>query len=272
MLQFLLTFPVRHARVDALWFLGGGGCAALLALTVTDRRLAIVPAWVAAACVSIAVNGSRELPQYFVQAGPGLALAAGVAGASAWRALGPLSRAVLIVLLALGVARVNQFDKWAASVAYDLDYVRGRTSTEDYLSKFGGRRPTDKFSALATWQLAERLRTEAGPADRVLVLGFTPGALVQARRQSATRFFWSRPLLVGFNEGRPGYGVAGLLGELRRARPPLVALQQRDWPKEGVDSATWFSRQPALQGWLAEGYRLEADTGTFFIWRRKDLP
>ena len=25
MLRFLLTFPVRHARVDALWFLGGAG-------------------------------------------------------------------------------------------------------------------------------------------------------------------------------------------------------------------------------------------------------
>jgi hypothetical protein len=270
--RYLLTFPVRHARVDALWFVGGASCAALLLLSIRDRRLVIAPAWVAAACLSITANSSRELPQYFVQAAPALALASGVAGAAAWRALGPLSRAALFLLLAVGVVRVNQFDKWAASTAYDLDHARGRTTREQYLSKFGGQRPTDKFSALATRQLGERLRAETAPTDRALVLGFSAGALVQADRQSASRFFWSRPLLVGFNDGMPGYGAAGLLAELTKSRPAMVALQQRDWPVEGVDSATWFSRQPALQAWLTDGYRRVADTGTYFIWRRRDLP
>ena len=270
--RYLVTFPVRHARVDALWFVGGVSCAALLLLSIRDRRLVIAPAWVAAACLSITVNSSRELPQYFVQAAPALALASGVAGAAAWRALGPLSRAALFLLLAVGVVRVNQFDKWVASIAYDFDHARGRTTREQYLSKFGGQRPTDKFSALATWQLGERLRAETAPTDRVLVLGFSAGALVRADRQSASRFFWSRPLLVGFNDGTPGYGAAGLLAELTKWRPTMVALQQRDWPVEGVDSATWFSRQPALQAWLTDGYRQVADTGTYFIWRRRDLP
>jgi hypothetical protein len=270
--RYLLTFPVQHARVDALWFVGGVACVALLVLSVAERRLAIAPAWVAAACLSIAANGSRGLPQYFVQAAPALALACGAAGAAAWRALGPLSRAVLFLGLAVGIARVNQFDKWAASTVYDLDYVRGRMTREQYLSKFGGQRPTDKFVALASSQLGDRLRADTGPFDRVLVLGFSPGALVRADRQSATRFFWSRPLLVGFNDGKPGYGAAGLLGELKKWRPAVVALQQGDWPVEGVDSATWFSRQPALLAWLTEGYRREADTGTYFIWKRRDLP
>ncbi len=270
--RYLVTFPVRHAQVDALWFVGGIGCAALVVASVTERRLAIAPAWVAAACVSIAINGSRELPQYFVQAGPALALAAGTAGAIAWRVLGPLSRAGLFVLLAIGVARVNQFDKWAASTTYDLDYLRGQTPREQYLSKFGGQRPTDKFSALASTQLGDRLRAETGPLDRVLVLGFSPGALVRADRQSASRFFWSRPLLVGFNEGKQGYGVGAFLDELKKWRPAVVALQQRDWPVEGMDSATWFARQPSLRAWLTDGYRQEADTGTYFIWKRRDLP
>jgi len=270
--RYLVTFPVRHARVDALWFVGGVSCAALLLLSIRDRRLVIAPAWVAAACLSITVNSSRELPQYFVQAAPALALASGVAGAAAWRALGPVLRTTLFLLLAVGVVRVNQFDKWAASAAYDLDHARGRTTREQYLSKFGGQRPTDKFSALATWQLGERLRAETAPTDRVLVLGFSAGALVRADRQSASRFFWSRPLLVGFNDGTPGYGAAGLLAELTERRPAMVALQQRDWPVEGVDSATWFSRQPALQTWLTDGYRQVADSGTYFIWKRRDLP
>jgi hypothetical protein len=69
-----------------------------------------------------------------------------------------------------------------------------------------------------------------------------------------------------------GYGAAGLLAELTKSRPAMVALQQRDWPVEGVDSATWFSRQSALEAWLTDGYRQVADTGTYFIWKRRDLP
>jgi hypothetical protein len=268
---YLFAFPVRHAGVDALWFLGGAGCAVLTVASLFNRRLLVAPAWVAAACLSIAVNGSRDLPQYFVQGAPGMALAAGIGGVLVWRTLGPLPRVALLLLLAVGVARVNQFDKWAGSIRYDFDHVRGRTSRTDYLSKFGGQRPTDKFSALASSQLGDILRATTAPGDRVLVFGFSAGALVRAERRSASRFFWSRPLLVGFNEGRPGYGVSGFLDELRAARPAEVALQQRDWPAEGVDSATWFASQPALAAWLATNYRQAADTGTYFLWRRRDL-
>jgi hypothetical protein len=270
--RYVATFPVRHARVDALWFVGGIGSALLVGASVTNRRLLLVPAWVAAACLSIAINGSRELPQYFVQAAPALALAAGMAGTMAWQVLGPRSRAALFLVLAVAVARVNQFDKWADNAAADYGRLRGRVSRSQYLARFGGQRPTDKFSALASSELGDRLKAETSPADRVLVLGFSPGALVRAERQSASRFFWSRPLLVGFNEGLPGYGVAGFLAELERARPADVVLQQRDWPAEGVDSATWFMRQPALLAWLTANYRQTADTGMYFVWRRRDLP
>ena len=60
--------------------LGGAGTAVLsLVRRVRDvRLLSMVPAWVAASCLAIAINGSRGLPQYFVQAWPPLALAAGL--------------------------------------------------------------------------------------------------------------------------------------------------------------------------------------------------
>jgi 4-amino-4-deoxy-L-arabinose transferase-like glycosyltransferase len=270
--RYLLVFPVRHARVDALWFVGGIGSALLVVASFSNRRMAIAPMWVAAACLSIAVNGSRELPQYFVQAAPALALAAGMGWVLLRRALGTRLSTLVVLLLAIGVARVNQFDKWADSIGRDIGYLRGRTPRSEYLARFGGQRPTDKFSALASTELGDRLKVETGPSDRVLVLGFSPNALVRADRRSASRFFWSRPLLVGFDEGRPGYGVEGLLEELKRNRPAEVILQEHDWPAEGVDSVTWFLRQPALAAWLAAGYRQEDDTGTYLIWRRSDLP
>ena len=43
----------------------------------SNRSVLTVLAWLAAAAVSIAVNGSRSLPNYFVQANPALALTAG---------------------------------------------------------------------------------------------------------------------------------------------------------------------------------------------------
>ncbi len=270
--RFLVTLPIRHASVDALWLVGIGGGALLALAAVRNPHVVVAPLWIAAAGVSIAINGSRELPQYFVQAAPALALAAGVAGAMAWQALGPLGRVIVIAALAVGVVRVNQFDKWADNVAFDFARLRGAVSRPEYLSRFGGQRQTDKFSALATSTLGDRLKWSTAPTDRVLVLGFSAGALVRAERQSASRFFWSRPLLVGFNDGRPGYGAAGLLAELTRNRPAEVVLQQRDWPAEGIDSATWFLKQPALRAWLTSRYRQVADTGTYLIWRRQDLP
>jgi hypothetical protein len=55
---------------------------------------------VAAACLSIAVNGSRGLPQYFLQAGPALALAFGVAAAWARPRLGRPWQLLAIALVA----------------------------------------------------------------------------------------------------------------------------------------------------------------------------
>src|SRR4051812_33010206 len=54
---YLLRFPVEHARVDALWFVGGLGCAVLLIAGFWKRAAWIPVLWVGAACMSIAING-----------------------------------------------------------------------------------------------------------------------------------------------------------------------------------------------------------------------
>ena len=184
-----------------------------------DRTLLVsTPLWVAAACLAIAINGSRGLPQYFLQAGAPLALAAGWGAVLVWHRTTPIARIVLIALLSFGAARVTSFDKAIDYTAYDLRAWTGALTREQYLSRFGERASGDKYSALAIHELAGHLRANV-PADRrVLLFGFSPGALVQSQRVSATRFFWSRPVIVGFNEGKPGYGVSGLLDELQRHR------------------------------------------------------
>ena len=74
--SYLATFPFQRARVDMLWFLGGVGALLLAGRSWAKPSTGLVLTWVLAAVISIAVNGSRGLPNYFVQANPALALAA----------------------------------------------------------------------------------------------------------------------------------------------------------------------------------------------------
>jgi hypothetical protein len=269
MVGYLLTFPILHARLDALWFLGGLGCAVLLFAGLQVPARWVAPLWVAAACLSIAVNGSRGLPQYFLQAGPPMALAAGWGAVLVWHRTTPIARIVLIALLSIGAARVTSFDKAIDYTAYDLRAWTGALTREQYLSRFGERASGDKYSALAIHELAQHLRANVPADGRVLLFGFSPGALVQSQRASATRFFWSRPVIVGFNEGKAGYGVSGLLEELDRHRPIEVILQQHDWDPDGPDSSTYFLGQPRLAEWLRTHYEPSGELGNFLLYRRK---
>lgn len=266
-IAYLMTFPIRHARVDALWLVGGGGCAALLAASWWRRDGLIAVAWVAAACLSIAINGSRELPQYFVQAAPALALAAAWAG-SRLRAPWRLANVAVIAIVLVAVWRVNDFTKLVDNTWHDARYALGRTTRTDHLARYGDR-STRKYSALAMDELGAFLRSHSGPADTVYVFGFSSGAYVAADRRSASRFFWSRPVIVGFNDGKPGYGVSGLLDDLRRRSPTIVALQQRDWYPDVDDSAHFFMTTPALADWLRGSYERVAATEGFDVWIRR---
>jgi hypothetical protein len=261
---YLLTFPVRHARVDALWLLGCGGCAVLLVAARRARERLLPVAWVAAACLTIAINGSRDLPQYFVQAAPALALAAAWAAAVLWTRR-RMVNAVAAIVIAIAVWRVNDFTKLVDNTWHDARYMTGRIGRVEHLARYG-ERSTRKYSALAVAELGEFMRSHSAPADAVYVFGFSGGAYVLAERVSASRFFWSRPVIAGFNEGRPGYGVSGLLEDLRRRPPAIVALQRRDWLPDVDDSAHFFMTTPALAGWLQASYDSVNGPEGFDLW------
>jgi hypothetical protein len=270
---YLLTFPVQQARNDALWTLGGAGCLLLLAWARSRRELLIPVLWVAAACIAIAVNGSRGYPQYFVQANPALALAAGVAGVLAWRWLtarfpdrARLSAAAAVVLIAVAVWRVNLFPKLVEQTWFDIRHAAGRIARDDYLDRFADER---KYSARAALELAGFFRAHSGPGEPVFVFGFTCAAYSYADRVSASRFFWSRPVIVGFKAGRPGYGADGLLDELERNRPAAIALQLRDWSPVDQDSAAFFMSSAPLAGWLQQHYAPARGVHGFDLWLRR---
>lgn len=267
--RYLVTFPVRHAWLDSLWWLGGLGTVALMLAALRAPHLWIVPAWVVAACVSIAVNGGRGLPQYFVQASPALALATGWLMAWCWQRVRVAGRILLVAMVAFGILRVSNFDKAFASAWWDTQYLAGQIDRTTYLERFGAPASGDKYSALANEELGRWLAAETRPGERVLVFGFSPYALVVADRASASRFYWSRPVIVDFLEGTPRYGPTGLLEELDRHAPRVVVLQRRDWDPDGPDSATYFLNHPALAAWLSAHYEAAGELGNYLLWRRR---
>ncbi|MFL6279360.1 MAG: hypothetical protein ACJ731_04565 [Vicinamibacterales bacterium] len=266
-IAYLLTFPVRHARVDALWLVGGAGCAVLL--VAGRRRLdRLIPvAWTASACLSIAINGSRDLPQYFVQAAPALALAA-ASGATFLRTSSRIANTLVACVIAVAIWRVDDFGKLVDNTRHDLRFMLGAMPRTEHLARYGDR-ATRKYSALAMDELGAFMESHSTPADTVYVFGFSSGAYVRAERVAASRFFWSRPVIVGFNQGRPGYGVPGLLEDLRRASPAIVALQQRDWYPDVDDSAHFFMTTPSLANWLRESYQPAPGPGGYDIWMKR---
>jgi hypothetical protein len=270
MVRYLFVAPVRHAAVDPLWFAGGLGCIVLLFVGVRRRAAWIPVAWTAAACLSITINGSRDLPQYFLQAAPALGLAAGAAAALTLPVLPAAARWIVIALIAAATWRVgvDPFPKLAANVWHDTQYAIGRIDRRTHLAKYGAR-DIDKYSALGNLDVGTFLGAQTRADETVYVFGFSPGAYAYAGRRSASRFFWSRPVILDFNGGNPAYGVNGLRADLERHAPAFVVLQQHDWAPDVQDSAPFFLSQPQLGGWLRDHYhRLDTFVDGYEAWER----
>jgi hypothetical protein len=269
-LRYLLTFPLVRARIDMIWFLGGLGALLVAARSRSDASTLVLLAWLLGAVLSIAINGSRSLPNYFVQANPALALAAS-AGLATLGARGRVVRAGVALLLIAALWRVGADAPWLGlrlaslpglveNVRYDLDHLRGHTGRDEYLARFRGV----KHDALENERLVRYIREVTGPADSVFVFGFSGGSVSwKSQRPSASRFYWSRPVIIEFAAGTPGYGSAGLLEDLRERPPAIVALQKDEW-----GSREFFLSNAPLRRWLEAGYVPDLDTEMFSVWRQ----
>jgi hypothetical protein len=275
--------PIQRARVDLLWFLGLAGAAVLAAHWRRDRSAGLVLAWIAAVVISIAVNGARGLPQYFIQAPPALALAFAAGLAMVWDRRP--ARIAALILIAVGLWRVGSeptpfwrprlggLPSIASNLSIDMAALTGRMDARAHLARFTREDGGGKFPIVTVSDLADRIRSMTRPDDPILVFGFAGGGVLsRSDRVSASRFFWSRPVVVEFARGVPGYGSDGLLEDLRARPPAVVVLQKHDWrlgEPNVQNSIEFFMGHPALRPWLEAGYRLEDDNADFAIWRRQ---
>jgi hypothetical protein len=217
------------------------------------------------------VNGSRGLPNYLVQADPPLALAS-AAGLALLAGSGRAVRAAVAVLLLLSLWRVGaEQPAWGMrlggipeileNLRYDYRAFSGSIDRDAYVARFKGR----KHDVEENETLVRFIQQHTAPDERVLVFGFSGGSVGwKSGRQSASRFYWSRPVFIEFEAGRPGYGSAGLLEDLREHPPSIVALQRDEWESERL-----FLQTPPLQDWLESGYTLDHETAMFSVWRRR---
>ena len=67
-----------------------------------------------------------------------------------------------------------------------------------------------------------------------------------------------------FAADRPGYGSAGVLSDLQRVPPAVVALQKEEWR-----SRDFFMNNEPLRTWLEAAYTLDRETPMFAVWRRR---
>jgi hypothetical protein len=269
MLRFLFWFPMRQARVDGLWLVGGVGALALAWQSIRHPRRLLVIGWIAVACLSIAMNGSRGLPQYFIQASPALALAAGISAAEAvdrrglWFALG------LLLVGTWAVARVVSVPGAVEATSWDTSRLLGRTDKAVYVAKFAGR-PGDKYSPPDAYDLAARLRAKTSPGDTVYVFGFSAAAYVYSERRSASRLFFIAPVVADVARDWPGYGPHALLADLVANRPAVIALQRDDAGSGPLDSRGWFLAHSDLADWLRQNYAATDPLNRFELWERRD--
>ncbi|MEO8480735.1 MAG: hypothetical protein ABI634_00910 [Acidobacteriota bacterium] len=278
-LRYAIGLPLERGGADMLWFLGltGAMCLAVVGWRRHRALTVVVLAWLAASLLSILVNGARNLPQYFVQAAPALALACAAGLTLMWRR-GRLGQAIVAIIVVAGLWRVGvdppsaagfrwaELPQLADNIAFDVSYLRGRIDKTTFLARFKG---AQKYDATAVDALASYVVQTTKDDDRILVFGFAPAVYLQSHRSSASRFFWSRPVVVEFASDDEGYGSRGLLADLTRTRPAVIALQKQDWGPMDPNSEAFFLGHAALHAWLVAEYELDRDTPIFSVWRRR---
>lgn len=269
LLRYLFSFPARQARVDGLWLVGGAGALVLVWQSFRRPRLLLLVGWIAVACISIAINGSRGLPQYFIQAAPALALAAGVAGADVMERRSLWFRMGLLVVVAWALTRVLSLPQAMDAMSRDTARVLGRLDKAAYLAAYAGR-PGDKYSPPDMYDLAALLRARTAPEDTVYVFGFSAAVYVYSERRSASRLFFIAPVVAEVTRSLPGYGPDALLADLASNRPAVVALQRDDAGSGPLDSRGWFLSQGSLADWLRRHYRMTESLRRFEVWERRD--
>jgi len=140
--------------------------------------------------------------------------------------------------------------------------------SDEFLSNYRWGGPD--YDVFETMRVAERLRAETSPEDRIFVWGFEAGIYVFAERRSASRFYYDYPLMPRFESVHRTH-VDWLMEDLNRHRPKRIVILRRDANDiEEQGSVDQMRQIPRLAAFTDEHYEPAWAEGDFFVLRRRE--
>jgi 4-amino-4-deoxy-L-arabinose transferase-like glycosyltransferase len=260
---------------EPLWLAGAAGSLLALWYAVRHRSIPALPGlfiiWGAAATSVVIVNGVRLYASYFLNPLPPLAIAAAWLLADAWRKewIGKVTATLAALAMAYLLIKrgyVTRVSDWAGA---GLAQLRGQSDRTTYLERFGGYANNRGYSARANAELADYIRSQTSPDDRVFLFGINgAGVYFLADRLTAQRLIRVNFFVpAAFPE--PGFNVPAVLADLERTRPRYVIFEKlnaRPPLSEESDALEW---DPAVRQ-LLSGYHLDRRIEDFALYRRAD--
>ena len=181
----------------------------------------------------------------------------------------PLAAALFLALLLLG----SLFDparRYRRELLYDLGLIQA----EGFYRAYGNWGEGD-ICIRAELKVADYLRRNTAPDEKVLVFGLEPGINFLAGRNSPTRFVYDLPLTTD-TRGNAGFAAyqekirGEFLADLGKHPPEYVVVVEKDAtsiePKESYQQMQAFI---PFRDWLLQGYFLETKIEHYFLFRRK---
>ena len=263
----------RRVKTDEVWALGAAGAVVAVAAwkwrTAKSASAAMLGVlWLGAALAAVALNGPRMFQTYFMPALVPLSLlaawllAAAFAPQRRWRA----GVAALVVgLIALMLFRSGSLIRAADVTRADTRQLLGATPRLDYLQRFQSR-SSKAFSAADSERLADYLRSNTQPDERVFIFGMTASAYFLSHRLPASRFLFAYPAVSNMAD-RPEFRVETLAAELSRTAPRYIVLQRHNGDSfSGWRAETSFAAPPMAE--LLRSYHPDTEIGDYALYRR----
>ena len=262
-------------KTDPLWLAGTVGSG--LALWALARRRALPPlaglavVWGAAAVIVIVVNGARLFNSYFINGLPPLSLMAGWLLADEIRR--DRFRRVLAAatLAGMGFLLVSRgyADRVVGWAAVDYEQLRGRADRRDYLERFGRYDARSGYSARANAELADYIRANTRPEERIFLLGISGAGVYFGSDRLAAHRFLRVNFFVEIDFPDPRFRLDAVLADLEAARPRYLVFERLHGRSAMAQAADRLTSEPAVQA-LLSAYRLETQIEDFTLYRRSN--
>lgn len=259
-------------RSDPVWLAGGVAALAAVVELLRARRLpplvGLAVLWGCGCVIAIMVNGTWLFNSYFLQAYPPLVLLGAWLLVDAARAsrvarvVAAVTACLMVVVLVRGHFAAHVLDQ----ARQDLGVLRGRVERSAYLDRFGGYDNGRGYSARANEELADYVRANTSPDDRIFVFGISGAGVYFASDRLTAHRFLRVNFFVDTGFPNPAFRLDPVVDDLAKARPRYLVFERLHSATALGAAVDGLEREPRVQQLLA-GYQLERRIEDFTLYR-----